>query len=814
VATPLFGTGNSTTFSAASGTAATINKPANLADGDWLIWVAYSQSGGVTTTPSGWTQLFAIPTRTGAVYAKFIPTASAEVATSYSITFPGTGRMCMDMFLYRGGPTSGVLDVSGAFTTQAGTSPMTIASITTTAAADILFEFAYYNDSTTTQSVFTQDAAMTMGEQVSSPTTGNTSGILIAWQTLGAAGATGTRTFSTSPTGASNSGVLFALKAGASPVAANLALTGTVTATATVNHTADTTLALSSTATADSTRTNSGTVDSTLALTLAPTAAATITQLAASNLAITGTLTASTATPVAAWIAVRPMYIAHRNEELDWPEETLYGYQQARAWNSQQALEISVQQSSDGVWVCSHDQTTGRVFAGTSLDIPTNTWATLSSKVTINGGYPIARLVDIMDAFPTCILWVDNKATVNVSAFLDTLDAHGGNTRVIVKGYSGSTGYADSARARGYKTWGYFYHTDVSHLGTWDTHWDLLGMEIDAGTTSDWSTIKSIGKPVIAHTTIISLATKATATGFGADGYMASKAIDGTVPQTSNAAPLALGLSLTADTTVTRAGQATAALTATVTATAVKAQLVGTITALTVAQAAAATNTQLAATSTTVSLSPTTSALNTTFAQTTTPLTVTPIAAATVTQLANGNTGISAIGTSAALTTKLAQTTTPLTISAAAIATTTQAAQTTTTLTVTFAADATVTHAGSVSATTTLTLAITADTGRTTLGSTNTAIAANGTATASRTATTATTTAITIALTSDATITHATPPSANLTITFAMTAAATVTNNNQKDITVTIFTIPQRWVGKTVPQRYASTTPPQRWKGQ
>lgn len=261
------------------------------------------------------------------------------------------------------------------------------------------------------------------------------------------------------------------------------------------------------------------------------------------TLSSSGALSGDTATPVERWILSTPMYVAHRNAELDWPEETLYGYQQAAQWSRTQALEISVQRSSDGVWVASHDQTTGRVFSGTSLDIPSNTWATLSTKTTIIGSKPIARLVDILSAYPTRILWVDNKNTTNITEFLNLLDANGGPSRIIVKGYAGSTAYSDAARTRGYKTWGFFYDTDTPNISTWAPHWDLLGEDYSS-TSASWSAIMAQGKPVLAHT-VDTAAHRDLATSYGATGFMASSDIQ-VVPQSPEAAILSVSGTLQA----------------------------------------------------------------------------------------------------------------------------------------------------------------------------------------------------------------------------------------------------------------------------
>lgn len=250
------------------------------------------------------------------------------------------------------------------------------------------------------------------------------------------------------------------------------------------------------------------------------------------------------ATPVQAWLASSPYYCAHRGGDVDWPEETLYAYSQAAAWSPRLALEVSVWQSSDGVWVCSHDRTTARVF-GTSYDIPTTPWSTLQTLRTTVGNQPIAKLVDVLNAYATGnrVLFIDNKNNQSIAAFYVLLDSYGGGARFVIKGFQTDTSMATEAHARGYLTWGYYYEADVPSLPSTQASWDLLGMDYTASTAA-WSSVLSYSKPVLGHI-IPDAAGKTTALGKGATGLMVSGVVEA-VPQVGagSTVPLVIGVTL------------------------------------------------------------------------------------------------------------------------------------------------------------------------------------------------------------------------------------------------------------------------------
>ncbi|MBE7953632.1 hypothetical protein ILP86_04770 [Microbacterium sp. R1] len=208
------------------------------------------------------------------------------------------------------------------------------------------------------------------------------------------------------------------------------------------------------------------------------------------------------ATPGATW--------AHRGGSTNWPEMSKYAYEQA-ALAGYGALEFSANHTSDGVWVGVHDASLNRTSQTTGLpDISTMTWAQVQTyQNSLNAAgtpRPYYRLDQFLDDFTgTHVVIVDPKHAIGTynTEFLNLLDAHGGNTKIVVKFYgvgAGATGLADAATARGYQTWGYFYDTDVTSggLAADQSHWSILGMNYDAA-QSAWDAVLSYGKPVVGH---------------------------------------------------------------------------------------------------------------------------------------------------------------------------------------------------------------------------------------------------------------------------------------------------------------------------
>lgn len=227
-------------------------------------------------------------------------------------------------------------------------------------------------------------------------------------------------------------------------------------------------------------------------------------------------------------------YVAHRLGSASLVEHTAAAAQTLIDLKVA-AMEISMWMTTDGVWLASHDRTTDRVFGTTggnvSCDIPTSTYAQVLAATpngTIVGGYPIARVVDLLALIPaTTVVFVDNKRATDITAFLDMLDGFpNASNRFVVKGIYGiAPTVAAAARARGYKCWLYYYEADLAQIPSTIDSADFSGMDYLASGAA-WTTIKAYGKPVLGHVCTTN-AHQATAFGLGADGVMTGLVYNG-----------------------------------------------------------------------------------------------------------------------------------------------------------------------------------------------------------------------------------------------------------------------------------------------
>jgi hypothetical protein len=507
--------GDFTTSISTGSASAVLNKPANVADGDLLVAFIYNQtSGGTVTPPAGWALLsadFSSP-RTCGWYYKPIPSAAAETATSYTFTFSVSARNVNVLFRVTGADLTNPVDVVSSTQATYSSASATAASITTTRDGSLVLCGTFINDSTAQTGTFTQPSGYTDIYQGQTPS-GSTSAIDVSAIVATTAGASGTATVTRSYTPVNGHAWLVAIAA--LPV-----------------RTASVPVAIS--------------VDVSLVIPGAKTATIPV--------AVAVTAAVTPATPVQAWLRDTVPMAAHRGGSADWPEETLYAYGQAAAWSPRLALEISVWQSSDGVWVCSHDQTTARVF-GTSYDIPTTPWSTLSTLRTTVGNQPIARLDAVLAAYASGnrVLFIDNKGNQNPTALYVLLDSYGGNTRFVIKSFQSGTSIGAAAHARGYTTWGYYYEADVPSLPSTQASWDLLGMDYTASGAA-WASVLSYGKPVLGHI-IPDAAGKTTALGKGANGLMVSGVLEA-VPQVGAGAMIPVVVGVTVGVTPSRTATA------------------------------------------------------------------------------------------------------------------------------------------------------------------------------------------------------------------------------------------------------------------
>lgn len=526
----LLTTGADVTTAASTTAPVSLAKPTGLVNGDFeLLFLCQKNVGGSYTPPTGYSLLASYngtPVRTNYVYGKDITNAAGE-ANPYSIAaVGGTSRYASCAVRATGMNNSSPVDATGAGVNVTATTA-TAPAVTAVATGTLLVSVWQINVSGLTPPVLTAPPGQTLVARVDSPDAGSVTTLAVYQETVAASGSTGTRLLTSSISGTIN-GYMFTMAI--VPVSQTILPSGIATGeaigTAVVSNVSGSTQ------------------------TLSPSGIATAG-------AIGTAVVAKVPRPVDTWVGSLPLYVAHRGESSDYVEMSMDAYAHAAAWNPNLAMEVSVWRTSDGVWVNSHDQTTGRIF-GTNIDIPSNTWASMSSLVSTVGGQPICRLTDVLDLYGSNrILFIDNKGDTNVTAFLDLLDSYAGATRYVVKGFNTQAATPAAARLRGYWTWGYYYDADVPNLGTTGPRWDLLGMDI-TGTTANWNTMHATGKLVLGHTPATA-ADKTLADSHAADGYVAASFIHvvpfvGSFPQTLS--PSGIGSSGIVGTTSVSVGPA------------------------------------------------------------------------------------------------------------------------------------------------------------------------------------------------------------------------------------------------------------------
>lgn len=226
----------------------------------------------------------------------------------------------------------------------------------------------------------------------------------------------------------------------------------------------------------------------------------------------------TTEVPVANWysyevttldtlLARKPCFVAHRGGSNSWPEGTRYAYRKAAAWPVR-ALEVSCFRSSDGVWVSSHDASTLRV-TGVDYTIASTPWATLapltvtaaSTNTPAQARQPLSKVTDILDDFARDhVIFIEDKSYANADSLLDLMDAYGGPSRFVWKTYGpGGQSGVNKARARGYKSWAYYFNgADMTNLPTSYVNYDYLGIDFNC-TDAAITAAVAYGKPVIGH---------------------------------------------------------------------------------------------------------------------------------------------------------------------------------------------------------------------------------------------------------------------------------------------------------------------------
>lgn len=481
----------------------TISKPSGVQDGDALIMALSAQSLNVTSdfASSGWTrisQAFVARSSTNRVIAFYaLPVPSAAALTATNFTFSSTdvstgGRVVAEMFIVRGAELSNITSSISPYGTTSG---QTVTVQPGTPLVDNNLLLVGYNAqfvSGVDYSIASGPSGMTLQTNTPSSTAAQSRTMLVVYQQDVEAGAIGAKSLTWAGAQAQTSGVGITIR-GAGKSDPNLGIAMHYTSAPDTLSTAH----MFYTSATD-------TLSTPKEVRPMPTGYST----------------------VSAMLAQTPFYIAHRGGSDDWPEMSLYAYSQAVFWGMG-ALEVSLGRSSDGVWFGLHDGTLDRTSGTTGFTASAHTWAEIQQyQITIkpSNPQPYMRFEEILAAYYNShVIMVDPKnATAYISEMLDIMDAMPGTptNKFIVKYYGATTYVSTPARARGYKTWGYFYQSDSANFGTYQGNWDLLGMDYNADGAT-WTNILSYGKPVIGHTIGTTTAAN-TALGYGASGLMVS----------------------------------------------------------------------------------------------------------------------------------------------------------------------------------------------------------------------------------------------------------------------------------------------------
>jgi glycerophosphoryl diester phosphodiesterase len=182
-----------------------------------------------------------------------------------------------------------------------------------------------------------------------------------------------------------------------------------------------------------------------------------------------------------------PFYLAHRGSGDEWVEHTLDAYRRSLDAGAH-GVEISVNSTQDGFLVCHHD-TDLRRTSGVDRKIADLQWSEIEGLSNDARSWlgpaaapqPIPLLSDVLAALDTApVIFIEDKQGTNTGALLDMLDAiPGSRDRFVWKQWAGAGQYA-AAKARGYRTWGYFGPEIYGRFDELQGRFDLLGVPVDA----------------------------------------------------------------------------------------------------------------------------------------------------------------------------------------------------------------------------------------------------------------------------------------------------------------------------------------------
>lgn len=206
--------GDTTTGSANTGTSVTINKPANVVDGDLLIAAVYSRAASAvyTTPPSGWTAINPPTDNTAAGVVRLYWKIAASEGSSYTWAGGGSGRHTAILTRVTGSTTTPT-DVAGNADTAIGPPDRIILpAMTTTSDLDALIMVGTANGTGGTSPTFTVPSPGSVIASVQTTTGASESSMTLAIETAVAVGATGTRVMTASGTSSTGVGYMAAIK--------------------------------------------------------------------------------------------------------------------------------------------------------------------------------------------------------------------------------------------------------------------------------------------------------------------------------------------------------------------------------------------------------------------------------------------------------------------------------------------------------------------------------------------------------------------------------------------------------------------------
>lgn len=190
-------------------------------------------------------------------------------------------------------------------------------------------------------------------------------------------------------------------------------------------------------------------------------------------------------------LAKPTFFVAHRGSGDEFPEHTMEAYTGVLSTGGD-AIEVSVQITSDGVLVCAHDETVDRITNSTGK-ISDMTWDYLydNVRVTQQGilgpAYPdvrVPRLSDVLAMYAGVrVIFIEAKdsgAAIPIFKILDSYAAQGmvlGDWFIYKQFFKGGTITKQMAHDRGMLVWGYTdLETTDAELDEEDYRVDLWGV--------------------------------------------------------------------------------------------------------------------------------------------------------------------------------------------------------------------------------------------------------------------------------------------------------------------------------------------------